>query len=325
MGFRGNVIGSHHVTFCVGGAQDDYDFHVRTLGLRSVKKTVLFDGEIPIYHLYYGNGSGDVSTLLTSFPYRQAGWKGKPGTNQLKVLNLQVPVGAIGYWADRLKAAGIEGREVTLFGTQRLAFKHPCGIDYALVAADEPDPREPWEQGGVPGEYAIRGSYGTTTSVADPGPMEYFLTTGIFGERAASEGPNHQFKIGTDEGQGRYIELVEEPALPQGSWTFGEGTIHHHALDVGSAESQAALKDWLVGLGFTDASEPKDRGYFFSVYLRSPSGALIEFAYSTPAGFTIDESREEFGTHMCIPPHWENRRSEIAMLEPLDTIETMVA
>ena len=52
---RGTIHGTHHLTFCVGGAQEDYDFHVRTLGLKSVKKTVLFDGEIPIYHLYYAN------------------------------------------------------------------------------------------------------------------------------------------------------------------------------------------------------------------------------------------------------------------------------
>jgi len=325
MGNRGSVNGTHHVTFCVGGAQEDYDFHVRTLGLRSVKKTVLFDGEIPIYHLYYGNGTGDLSTLLTAFPYRQAGWMGKRGTNQMKVLNLQVPGDSVAYWADRLRAAGIESRLAALFGTERLYFKHPCGIDYTIVASDEPDDREPWAEGGVPAEHAIRGSYGTTTSVADPEPMEYFLTTGIFGTRTASEGRNHQFKIGSDDGHGRYIELVEEPELPQGSWTFGEGTIHHHALDVGTAASQAALKDWLVGLGFTDASEPKDRGYFFSVYLRSPSGGLFEFAYSTSEGFQIDEKLEELGTHVCIPPHWDNRRSEISTLEPLDTVETMVS
>ncbi len=76
---KGYVRGTHHLTFCVGGAQEDYDFHVRLLGLRSVKKTVLFDGEIPIYHLYYGNRAGDASTLLTAFPYRQAGWMGKRG------------------------------------------------------------------------------------------------------------------------------------------------------------------------------------------------------------------------------------------------------
>ena len=92
---RGFVRGTHHLTFCVGGAQEDYDFHVRLLGLKSVKKTVLFDGEIPIYHLYYGNRVGDVSTLLTAFPYRQAGWMGRRGTNQLKSLDLSVPAGSI--------------------------------------------------------------------------------------------------------------------------------------------------------------------------------------------------------------------------------------
>jgi glyoxalase family protein len=91
----GTIRGTHHLTFCVGGAQDDYDFHVRLLGLKSVKKTVLFDGEIPIYHLYYGNDLGDASTLLTAFPYRQAGWLGKRGTNQAKRINLSVPVDAI--------------------------------------------------------------------------------------------------------------------------------------------------------------------------------------------------------------------------------------
>jgi glyoxalase family protein len=27
---------------------------------------------------------------------------------------------------------------------------------------------------------------------------------------------------------------------------------------------------------------------------------------------------------MCIPPHWEDRRSEIDQLEPLDTLEKVV-
>src|SRR3712207_7055194 len=84
-----------------------YDFHVRTLGLRSIKKTVLFDGEIPIYHLYYANRVGDASTILTSFPYRQAGWMGRRGTNQAKSINVAVPAESIGYWADRLTGAGI--------------------------------------------------------------------------------------------------------------------------------------------------------------------------------------------------------------------------
>jgi glyoxalase family protein len=294
---------------------------VRTLGLKSVKKTVLFDGEIPIYHLYYGNRMGDASTLLTSFPYRQAGWMGKRGSNQIKSLNLAVPGESIGYWADRLKQHDVDHEQVDLFGTERLVFAHPCGIPYQLVGVTENDDREVWTGSDVPAENAIRGAYGTTTSVREPDLQASFITEGMGGMQVGSEGKDHQFQIGTDEGYGRMLELVEEPELPQGSWTFGEGTIHHHAFDVMDAENQQTVKDWLVGLGFTDASESKDRGYFFSVYCRSPGGALVELAWSTEQGFLIDEAEDELGTHMCIPPHWEHRRQEISMLEPIDTVE----
>jgi glyoxalase family protein len=320
---RGTIRGTHHLTFCVGGAQEDYDFHVRLLGLKSVKKTVLFDGEIPIYHLYYGNKVGDASTLLTSFPYRQAGWMGKRGTNQLKTLMLSVPADSIGFWVDRLNEKGVDHEVVTRFGKERVAFAHPCGIPYELVGETDDDPREPYEAHGVTADHAIRGAYGTTCSVREPDLQAFFWTEGMGGEQTGSEGPHHEFRIGTDEGHGRTLELVEEPDLPQGSWTFGEGTIHHHAFDVMDAENQQTVKDWLVGLGFTDASESKDRGYFFSVYVRSPGGALTELAWSTEAGFTIDESVDELGTHMCIPPHWENRRSEISSLEPIETDEVV--
>src|SRR5437588_4359740 len=117
---KGYVRGTHHLTFCVGGAQEDYDFHVRLLGLKSVKKTVLFDGEIPIYHLYYGNRLGDPSTLLTAFPYRQAGWMGKRGTYQAKSLNLSVPTDSLGFWADRLTEFSIPHEHGERFGTERV-------------------------------------------------------------------------------------------------------------------------------------------------------------------------------------------------------------
>jgi len=321
---RGFIRGTHHLTFCVGGAQEDYDFHVRLLGLKSVKKTVLFDGEIPVYHLYYGNGLGDPSTLLTAFPYRQAGWMGKRGTNQAKSLNLAVPADSVGFWADRLSEHGVEHERGERFGTERLYFRHPCGIEYAIVGEGESDDREPYEGPGVSAQHAIRGAYGTTTSVREPDPMSFFVTEGMGGKLLASEGSHHQFQIGDEQGYGRMLELVEEPDLPQGTWNFGEGTIHHQAFDVVSAENQQEVKDWIVGLGFTDFSEPKDRGYFFSMYCRSPSGLLVEIAYGTPQGFLIDEAADELGTHMCIPPHWENRRSEISQLESIETIETVV-
>ncbi|MBV9818009.1 MAG: VOC family protein [Solirubrobacterales bacterium] len=319
----GRVRGTHHLTFCVGGAQEDYDFHVRLLGLRSVKKTVLFDGEIPIYHLYYGNGMGDASTLLTAFPYRQAGWMGKRGTNQAKSIDLSIPADAIGFWSDRFAEFGVEHERAELFGTERLRFRHPCGIEFTLVGEPEPDSRAPYD-GPVSAEHGIRGAHGTTTSVRDLEPMVAFLIDGMNATELGSEGAHHQFRIGDDEGHGRILEFVEEPDLPQGTWCFGEGTIHHHAFDVDSADNQQVVKDHLVGLGYTDISEAKDRGYFFSMYCRSPSGLLVELCYATERGLLTDESADELGTHMCIPPHWEHRRAEIGELEPIETEERVV-
>ena len=318
---KGTIRGTHHLTFCVGGAQEDYDFHVKTLGLKMVKKTVLFDGEIPIYHLYYGNETGDASTLLTSFPYRQAGWMGKRGTNQARFLNLSVPSGSLGFWADRLKGAGISITETERFGVPRLEFEHPSGPEYALIGDGDDDARKPYEGGGVSGENAIRGAHGTTTFVRDIETSKVFICDGMGGEHLGSDGQYHQFRIGTDEGNGRILELKEERDLDQGSWTFGEGTIHHHAFDVIDGENQMVVREHLVGLGFTDASEPKDRGYFFSVYCRSPMGLLCELAWSHEKGFTIDEDAGHLGESIQIPPHWEHRRPEISQLEPIETVQ----
>src|SRR5262245_33641721 len=111
--------GNHHLTFCAGSAQEDYDFHTRVLGLRSIKKTALYDGKVPIYHLYYGNANGDAGTILTSFPFRQAGVVGRRGSNQIKVLNLSVPTRSLGFWADRLAVNGVKYVEAEAFDTPR--------------------------------------------------------------------------------------------------------------------------------------------------------------------------------------------------------------
>ena len=87
------ISGFHHLTLSSDGAQDDFDFYTKTLGLHSIKRTVLFDGKIPVYHLYYGSKNGDPSTIVTSFPFRKPGIMGKRGTNQSKVIQLSIPPG----------------------------------------------------------------------------------------------------------------------------------------------------------------------------------------------------------------------------------------
>ena len=71
------IVGNHHITLSTGGAQEDWDFHTQTLGLRPVKKTMLYDGTEPVYHLYYANADIDAGSILTSLPHAPAG-QGRP-------------------------------------------------------------------------------------------------------------------------------------------------------------------------------------------------------------------------------------------------------
>jgi len=306
----------HHLTLCVGGAQEDYQFHVRTLGLRNVKKTLLYDGRIPIYHLYYGNASGQESTLITCFPMKQDGRLGRFGSGQVRSVNLAVPEGGLEYWQRRLADHGIEASPSERYGARRLVLHHPCGIEYQMVGVRN-DSRQPWNGSDVPAEAAIRGVYGVTVAVRDAIEMKDFMT-GAMGFRNLGADGNHTLFGVQDGAPGKTVEIAYFPDLPQGSWGFGQGTVHHVAFKVQDDKMQADFKAYLEGLGYTDCSEPKNRGYFMSIYFRTPGGALFEAAYSFDKGFAIDETYDNFGTVVHTPPWLTDRREEmLAQLEPL--------
>lgn len=306
----------HHITLCTGTAQDDYDFHTKVLSLKSVKKTALYDGDVPIYHLYYGNDLGEESTLVTSFPMRQSGRKARRGTGQTRTLALSVPTSALSFWAARLTEHGFEVTAGERFGEHLLGFHHPCGIAYELVGIAD-DARKPYSNGEVPAELAIRGTHGITVSVRDTEASEEFMTMGWSGTRVGDDGAYVRYHVGAG-GTGTIVDFVAEPELPQASWLYGEGVVHHCAFQVADHEVQRRVKFQLEGIGLTDTSERKDRGYFESIYVRTPAGALFEATVSKPEGMTIDEPYEALGKAFQVPPVFASRRDEIlAYLEPL--------
>ncbi len=307
----------HHITLCSGGAQEDYDFHTKVLGLKSVKKTLLYDGQVPIYHLYYGNDMGDESTLVTSFPMRQSGRKGRKGSGQISELVLSVPTASLGDWRKRLDDLGFECREYERFGERRLAFQHPCGIDYALAGISD-DIRQPHGEGAVGGAMAIRGTHSISVSVRDLEGSEEFMLLGWGGRRLAEEPGFVRYAVGTG-GSGALVDFSIEPGRAQGSWALGEGIIHHQAFQVGSHDEQSAVKSFLEGLGYTDVSDVKDRGYFDSIYVRTPGGPLFEATVSKPRGFATDEPPTRLGARIMISPQFEEQRE--GLLAQLERIE----
>jgi glyoxalase family protein len=313
------ISGYHHLTMSTHGVQDDYDFYTGALGLYSVKRTVLFDGTLPVYHLYYGSVHGDASTIITTFPFKKPGIYGRRGTNQTRTIMQAIPVGAADFWVDRLNARGIAACKGDRFGLTRVYFNHPCGIPHELVE-NPGDTRAPIVNAaqGVTAAHAIRGIFGGGIAVSDLTAMEEFLDGGMQFRREASDDRGSLWIVPENNGLQSAVELVIDRDSPQGTWTLAGGTIHHLAFNTGNEENQIALKARLEGMGYTDVSEQKDRMYFKSMYMRSPGGALFELAWTVPEGWARDEPADAIGRSTVFPPWFADRRAEIeAGLEPV--------
>lgn len=311
------IVDSHHVTMSVNGAQEDVDFHVKLLGLRLIKRTVLFDGNIPIYHLYHSNADGDPSAVLTTFPFAQAGVYGRRGTNQAREVLLAVPAGSLNYWSARLRQRAADVGDATVFDRRRVLFRHPCGIEYQLVEVDD-DPRRGYSGSDVPGEYAIHGIYGVGIHVTGPDTVVEFAASHLGAQAGLTERDRFALQAGKS-GLGGAVELVVNRADEPGTWIYGAGTIHHFAWNADTLENQDDLKAEIEAAGYTDISEVRDRKYFKSVYVRSPGGALFELAVTHhEGGWDCDESPRELGQRFQLPDKFEARREEIiGRLEPI--------
>lgn len=299
----------HHITIATGGAQECYDFHTKVLGLKSVKKTAFYDGVAPIYHLYYGNDDGDESSLVTTFPVAHTGVKGRKGSGQIGYVSLSIPPQALDFWRARLQGMGFAVKDNERFGEQYLDFQHPCGVDYSLVAVAD-DRRKPHSKGPVAAELMIRGTHSIGVSMREAETMEEFMQTGWGGQRVTDDRHLIRYQLGTG-GSGTYIDFEVEPARKAGTWIVGEGTVHHMAFQIGSHGQQDQLKAHLEGLGYTDVSDRKNRGYFDSIYVRTPSGAMFEATVTHDDGFTCDEPRDRLGLEVMLSPNLKMSREEM--------------
>lgn len=306
------IQGLHHVTATVGGAQEDYNFYTGLLGLRLVKQTVNFDDH-DVYHFYYGNEAGEPGTIMTTFPYGRKGVRpGVNGTGLVTVTAFSVPLASMGYWQNRLEAAGVRASAYRQFSLPVLRFSDPSGLIIELVGNDE-DPRAPWGGSEVPAENAIRGFFTIVLSVADVQPTYLFLEEVFGATMQGEEGEVRRYRLGAG-GPGQYVDVLNGAGQPRGF--NGIGTIHHVAFRIADQEQQRIMRDHLSDIGFY-ITPVLDRSYFTSVYFRIPGGILFEIA-TIPPGFQIDEALDELGTGLKLPPWEEPNRNGIQA--SLDTI-----
>jgi glyoxalase family protein len=310
------VNGLHHVTSGVTNAQEDIDFFTQVVGQRMIKQTILFDGTIAFYHLYYANADAEIGTVMTTFPFGRVGLTGRKGSGQVGTTGYSVPAGSLKFWREHLKRHKVQiVGEGERFGQKTLQFTHPAGLGFEMIE-DAEDQTRGWTTDQIKNDTAVRGFHSVAMAVRETHEQERFLTEGLGLEKVGVDGAYHRFKV-NEGGAQRTIDLHHVPDMNQGSWQFAQGLVHHVAFAVPTEKEQMEVKLHLEGLGYTDVSEIKDRNYFHSIYCRSPGGILCEIA-TCDIGFAIDEPKEHLGEKLLLPPWFEPRRAEIeATLEEI--------
>ncbi|EHL99907.1 glyoxalase family protein [Acetobacteraceae bacterium AT-5844] len=301
--------GIHHVTAIAGNARRNLDFYARTLGLRLVKKTVNFD-DPGAYHFYYGDAEGSPGTILTFFPWEHAA-PGRAGVGELQETSFRIPQGAVGYWMQRLTAFGVERTQ--RFGGTVLTFRDPDGMRLALVGLPGIEAEPAWDNGEIPGEFALRGFHGVSLML-DKTEATGAILSDVFGfaEVAREDGTVRFQAAGT--AMGGIVDLRGVGGfLPA---RLGRGSVHHLAFRAADDAAEAEMVRKLAANHGLRTTEQKDRNYFRSVYFREPGHVLFEIATDIP-GFAVDEPAEKLGEALKLPAFLEAHRESIEAALPV--------
>ena len=282
---------------------------MKVIGQRLLKKTLFYDGDEPIFHLYFGDYAGTPRHVDDDVPdaaHRPGGATGQRSDQDHRLLR---PSDSLGFWEEHLTKAGISVHSgLERFGRRHLAFAHPdCGIGFELM--EEPD-----DAGSPTTRPTCRRNTrcaGSTTDALGRGARGHGLVParGVeHGSASPSDGDYTRYQV-SGGGPARWLDLLHEPDVRQGTWTVAEGTVHHAAFEVPDFDEQARIKFEVEGMGFTDFSDRKDRGYFESIYVRTPGGVLFEACVTK--GFTVDEPLERLGERFIGSPQIAGREEEV--------------
>ena len=305
------IPGLHHVTAISGPPQANLDFYAGPMGQRLVKRTVNFDAP-DTYHLYYGDHAGSPGTILTFFPFADAG-QGRAGPGMASAVAYAVP--SLGPWMDRLaeQAIDFEGPAERL-GQRMIALADPDGLRVELIEAAR-EPRAGVGDGSDGAGPIDDGFHSVTLWLREPEPTARLLRDVMGYEEAGSETTQGAERLrlrAPGEARGSTVDLMRSDAPSIGRQ--GTGTIHHVAFRAETDEAQAEWRERLRAGGL-DVTPVIDRQYFRSVYFREPGGVLFEIA-TDPPGFATDEAPDALGQALKLPPQHEGMRARIERTLP---------
>ncbi|SDN34007.1 glyoxalase family protein [Alkalicoccus daliensis] len=312
--------GIHHVSALTASAKNNLYFYTEILGMRLVKKTVNQDSP-SMYHLFYADERGNPGTDFTFFEIPHAA-KTYKGSQSISLTSLRVPSDkAIYYWEERLSSFQVTVEQPrNKFGRLTLDFEDFEGQRVQLIS-DETNSGvaggRPWSGSNVPVHFAIYGLGPVRLSVKKPHKTKFVLEEVLgFQETGSYEdnGENYLVFSTGEGGTGAEVHVMEDLSASERP---GRGSVHHVAFRVDDSEE---LKKWhsLINEKGYANSGIVERYYFESLYFREPNGILYELATDGP-GFESDESFEELGKNLALPPFLETKREEIqAALKPLN-------
>jgi glyoxalase family protein len=303
--------GIHHLTAITADARGNHSFYTQSLGLRLVKKTVNQD-DPSAYHLFYADGMGSPGTDITFFNWPVGAER--RGTISICRTGFRVNgEKSFAYWSRRFTTLGIKHTKMMeRDGRLTLDFEDHEGQRLSLVDDAGAGVAQVWSESPIPPEHQIRGLGPISISVPEFASTERLLTNVMSMTAERSYGDIHVYKMA---GVGPVAELhvAVEPGLPRAGQ--GAGGVHHVAFNIPSSDYQAwtqRLKDMRIA-----NSGPVDRFWFQSLYFHEPNGILFEIATDGP-GFATDETLDNLGKTLSLPPFLEPRRAQIeAGLKPL--------
>lgn len=293
--------GIHHITAFAGDPQANVDFYAGVLGLRLVKKTINFDAP-DVYHLYFGNASGSPGTAITFFPSPNTPI-GKIGGGQVGITTYSIPVGAMGFWEERLQKFGIETSRVRRLGEDYLHFLDNDGLVLELVERAAGASND-WEFDGITRDTAIKGFAGAVLYSIRPDSTMNALQE-VLGFTKVGEDAQYARFQSTGE-LGNIIDVRLE-AVPFGDG--GAGTVHHIAWRAKDFEEHEKWRIHASAQGYRP-TQVIDRQYFNALYFREYGGILFEIA-TDPPGFDRDEPKETMGEKLMLPEWYEKHRETI--------------
>ena len=322
MNEKHSIIGLHHVTAITSSAEKIYDFYTNTLGLRLVKKNVNQD-DIRTYHLFFADDRGNPGTDMTFFDFKGAS-QHVEGTDDISRTTFRVSSdAAIDYWLKRFEHYKVAHEPVeTLFGHKVILFEDFDAQKYALISDQNNvgvGAGEPWYKGPVPDEFAILGLGPIFLRVSNYTMMKDALIDVMNMRKIASEGKLHLFYMG-EGGNGASVIVEHSNELTRARQ--GYGGVHHVAFRVTDRE---VLDEWtnrFESLDFPNSGFV-DRYYFKSLYVRVYPNILFELATDGPGFIDDEESYENLGEKLTLPPHLRHKRQYIeSVLTPLNTIRS---